>query len=213
MAKIIPTILTKDLIDLEDKIKKLEGLVDEVQIDVIDGLYLPEKTIDLEALANIETSLKIDIHLMVDKPTGWIERCVNVMADKVIGQIEMVGSQEEFILKAAQTAGLRIGFGLDMGTPISVIAKDSLIKLDSVLIMTRRAGFGEYSFEEGALDKVRELREIGFMGEICVDGGINFDNIRKCVEAGADTLAIGGEIWKANDITQVIERLNNELKN
>ncbi|PIU03682.1 hypothetical protein COT44_01795 [Candidatus Shapirobacteria bacterium CG08_land_8_20_14_0_20_39_18] len=213
MSEIIPTILTNDPVDLENKIQKLSGLVNRVQIDIIDGLFLPEKTILLEDLKPIETFLKLDIHLMVKDPQSWLDRCVDALADQVIGQVEMMENQEDFITHAAETAGLRIGLGLDIETPVSIIAKDTLMKLDSVLIMTRKAGFGEFPFEEKTLEKVRELRKMGFTKEICVDGGINSENIKKCLEVGADLLAVGGAIWNSEDIAFEIQKLKVKSQN
>jgi ribulose-phosphate 3-epimerase len=209
MSEIVPTILTRDPIDLEKKIQSLSGLVNRVQIDVIDGLFLPEKSISLEDLKPIETFLKLDIHLMVKEPIVWIDRCIDVLADRIIGQVEMMENQEEFIAKAAETAGLGIGLGLDIETPVSAIGKDTLTKLDLVLVMTRKSGFGEFPFKEKVLGKVRELRDLGFIGEICIDGGINNGNIKKCYEAGATSFAVGGAIWQAEDINMTIESLRN----
>lgn len=209
MSEIVPTILTRDPVDLENKIQSLSSLVNRVQIDIIDGLFLPEKTVLLEDLKPIETFLKLDIHLMVKDPQSWINRCLGVMADRIIGQVEMMEDKEKFIAQAAETAGLGIGLGLDIETPVTAISKDALIKLDMVLVMTRKAGFGDWPFEEKALEKVRELRGMGFVKEICVDGGINSGNIKKCLEAGATSFAIGGTIWNSEDRSKTIEMLNN----
>lgn len=196
MAKVIPTILTKDPADLEKKLQQLTGLTDRVQIDIIDGFFLPEKTITPEDLKMIETTLTLDIHLMVKDPESWINRCVDAVADRIIGQVEMMADQENFVSQIEQTAGLGVGLGLDVETPITAISPKVINGLDLILIMTRKAGFGDLPFDEKTLDKVKELREVGYTGEICVDGGINSGNINKCIEAGADLLAIGGAIWK-----------------
>lgn len=206
-VEIVPTILTRDPIDLEGKIRKLEGLVERVQIDIIDGIFLPEKTVGLEALVNIETNLKIDIHLMVKDPEEWIERCLQAMADRVIGQVEMMENQEEFIEKVIG-AGLEVGLAMDLSTPVSAISEETLTKLDLVLVLTRKAGFGNFPFEEKALEKVKFLRRAG--GEylkICVDGGISEKNIQDCLKEGANILAVGGAIWRAKDIRLEIEKL------
>lgn len=207
MAKVIPTILTQDPADLENKIQQLTGLADRVQIDIIDGFFLPEKTITPEDLKMIETTLTLDIHLMVKDPESWINRCIDAAADRIIGQVEMMTDQENFVAQAEQTVGLGVGIGLDIETPITAISTRIINSLDLILIMTRRAGFTDLPFDEKTLNKVGGLREMGYVGEICVDGGINSGNINKCVEAGADLLAIGGAIWKAENISESIRQL------
>lgn len=206
MAEIIPTILTRDSGDLEEKIRKLQGEVSRVQIDIIDGIFLAERSVNIETLEDLETSLKIDVHLMVKEPTFWIDKCVKSMADRIIGQVEMMENQKEFIEKAI-SAGLGVGLALDLATPVSTI-EEILPNLDLVLVLSRKAGFGGGEFEKKALEKVKYLRNVGIPSlDICVDGGINEGNIKECVKAGADLLAVGGAIWKAEDISEEIRKL------
>jgi ribulose-phosphate 3-epimerase len=93
-------------------------------------------------------------------------------------------------------------------TPVTIIPPEILTRLDLVLVMTRKAGSIDYPFEERALEKVKNLRKAEFGGEVCVDGGINEENIKKCLEAGANLIAVGGAIWKVGEINEVIERLS-----
>lgn len=206
MADVVPTILTKDPVDLETKIKSLEGLVDRVQIDIIDGVFLPENTVLIETLGSIETRLKYDIHLMVNKPEEWINRCIQVMADRVIGQVEMMGKIEGFIEEGAR-AGLQVGLGIDVKTLVSKIAPETYEMLDLVLIMTRKAGFEEGEFRPEALQKVREIRKNYPYLDIYVDGGIKENNIKECLKAGANYLAVGGVIWRAENLAAEVSLL------
>jgi ribulose-phosphate 3-epimerase len=207
MNEIIPTILTLNPIELEEKMGKLEGVSTRVQIDIIDGIYLPEKTVGLDALKGIETTVGMDIHLMVNEPEEWILRCTDILAERVIGQVEMMTDQTRFIDQTIKL-GLGVGLGLDVATPISKISQEDLLKLDLILVMTRKAGSEDSPFEEEALGKVGELRKMGYLGEICVDGGINEENIEKCLKAGANLFAIGNSIWQAPEISDKIGQLN-----
>lgn len=204
--EIIPTILTKDPEEVAKKISLIEGKSERFQFDLLDGIFLPEKSVDLEVLAEIETSLKIDVHLMTNQPEEWVERATQVMADRIIGQVEKMDSQEEFI-KAVIGTGVEVGLAISPETPVSVI-EESLPKLDLVLVMTRKPGFGKFPFDGQTLEKVKKIREVSgeYIG-ICVDGGINDKNIKKAALAGANLFAIGGALWQAKDIGIEIERL------
>lgn len=204
--EIIPTILTKDPEEVAKKINLIEGKAERFQFDLLDGFFLPEKTVGLEVLEDLETSLAIDIHLMTNQPEEWVERASQVMADRIIGQVEKMDSQEEFI-EAVIEAGVGVGLALSPETPVGQI-EESLPKLDLVLVMTRKPGFGKFPFDGQTLEKVKRIREIsGEHLDICVDGGITAQNIKKAALAGANLFAIGGALWQAKDIGAEIERL------
>jgi pentose-5-phosphate-3-epimerase len=92
MVEIVPAILTNDPSELRRLVALCEGVVDRVSIDIIDGKFAANKTIDPSALSEIETSLKIDFQLMVEEPVNWVERCVRGGADRIIGHVENDGS-------------------------------------------------------------------------------------------------------------------------
>ena len=213
MVEILPAILTQNLEDFQSKIKLIEGFAEKVQIDVIDGIFLPERTVGLEFMSseNFSAKLKIDLHLMVNRPEEWVARAVETLPEQIIGQIERMQDREGFVTQVIE-AGIKVGLALDLKTPASVVDPELLTKVDTILIMTRRAGFNDSIFDETALEKVRYFRKIG--GEylkICVDGGINKENIKKCVQSGADVVAVGGDLWKAPDIDQELKNLNSLL--
>jgi ribulose-phosphate 3-epimerase len=141
LPKIIPTILTKSEEDLKRRIKTLEDLVDRVQIDVVDGVFAPNQTLSLEAISQIETSLSLDIHLMVDEPSGWIDKCLQIMSRRVIGQIEKMADQEEFVTEVVQV-GMEAGLAVDLVTRIKTLSHQALSSVDLVLLLAVRAGFG-----------------------------------------------------------------------
>jgi len=209
--EIIPTILTKDEQELKRKIELLEKKVERFQFDFIDGLFLPEKTAALEVLEEVKTSLKMDIHLMTVFPENWVEKAKIIGACRLIGQIERMGSCQEFISKTTK-AGMEVGLGLLPETPVKQI-ESYLSKLDLVLVMTRQAGFGRFAFDEGNLEKVRKIRKLkGKSFNICVDGGIELENIKKCAQAGASSFAVGGAIWQAENIDKKIKELKREIE-
>lgn len=201
MIKIIPSILTSNLQELRDLLAKAEGVVDRVSIDIIDGKYADNKTIDPSALDDIETNLKIDYQLMTKEPVNWVEKCVRGKADRIIGQIEKMGDQIEFVEKV-QEVGASVGLGIDIETPVDELDQAILTNLDVVLLMSVPAGFGGQKFDKRVLDKIKKLDEIRSRDDtpylIHDDGGITFEYIDDVRRAGADEVSIGKRIFKGD---------------
>lgn len=210
MIEIIPAILTNDPEELEDKIKRVEGLARRVQVDIIDGVFANNRTVALESLEEIETEALFDVHLMVHEPDSWVERAVRALADRIIGQVEMMSDQFHFIGHVQET-GSKVGLGLDLSTPVSAIDPAILNNLDVVLVMSVKAGFGGQEFNKSALEKIKALDEIRSRDNtpfrICVDGGINLNNIAEVRRAGADEVAIGQSLF-AGDLAENIRNLS-----
>jgi ribulose-phosphate 3-epimerase len=201
MLEIIPSILTNDPNELKEKLERCEGLVDRVHIDIIDGIFAKNKTIDPSALSDLETELKLDFHLMVKEPVNWVEKCVRGGADRIIGQIEYMRDQVEFVGKV-QEVGASIGLAVDLKTDIGKLDPVILTNLDVVWVMSVAAGFGGQKFDERALNKIKRLDEIRARDDtpyrICDDGGITLDRIDDARRAGVDEVAIGRRIFKGN---------------
>src|SRR3972149_3713432 len=102
MVLVVPAILTSDPGELTKFLALVEGVVKRVQVDIIDGDFVENKTIDPEVFEHVDTELLVDFHLMVKEPKNWVERCARAGADRIIGQIEMMSSQEEFVGKVQE---------------------------------------------------------------------------------------------------------------
>lgn len=201
MLKIVPAILTSDEAELKEMLSRCEGVVERVQIDIIDGIFADNKTVDPEVLESVETKLKIDYQLMVKDPIEWIEKCRCGKAQRIIGHLEMMDSQKEFVDKVVEV-GLEVGLGLDLDTSVDKLENDILKRLDCVLVMSVKAGFGGQEFCEKVIKKIKRLNELkkkeGYDFKICVDGGVTLDNIKIIAEAGTDEVAIGRKLFKGN---------------
>ena len=201
MIRVIPSILTNDPNELKEMIAQAEGATDFVSIDIIDGKFADNKTIDPIVLADVDTNLKLDFQLMVNEPVNWVEKCASAGAERIIGHIEEMGDQIEFVGKV-QEVGASVGLGIDIETPVSEIDPTILTNLDAVLVMSVPAGFGGQKFDKRALKKVKELGEIKVRDDtpykIHVDGGISFDNISKIIKAGADEVSVGRRLFEGN---------------
>ena len=194
MVEIIPSILTTDPTEARQLLSKLEGVFQRVQIDIVDGQFAPHRTIDPSALEEAETSAKLDFHLMTKEPTDWVERALRAGADRVIGQIELMSSQFDFVGKVAEV-GLSVGLAIDLETAVERLDETILSNLDVVLVMSVKAGVGGQEFDPRVLEKIKKLSALR-EGDptpfrICVDGGITPDNIKKVQEAGADEVTVG----------------------
>lgn len=198
MAEIIPAILSNDFSEIQEMIAKAEGAVSRVQIDVVDGRFFANKTLDPSFLSGLDTTLDLDFHLMTKEPVDWVEKAAGGGADRIIAQVEMMTNQVEFVGKVSEI-GLSVGLALDLESRISALDSAILTNLDVVLVMSVRAGMGGQDFDERAIDKIKELDLIRKKDttpfRICVDGGINEKNIRSCTDAGADEIAIGRRIF------------------
>jgi ribulose-phosphate 3-epimerase len=211
MLSIIPSILTNDINEAKELLKQCEGVVDRVSVDVIDGKFADNKTITPDLLEGVETGLKIDYQLMVEEPVNWIERCVRGQADRIIGHVKHMSDQTEFVGKV-QEVGAYIGLGLDLNLPISRIDNNILTNLDVILLMSVPAGFGGQEFRKKVIKKIKRLSEVRKKDEtpfnIHVDGGVNFDNIKDIIKAGADEVSVGRSLFKGDlgkNISKFIE--------
>ena len=216
MVEIVPAILTDNITELESMLKRVDDASDldganvhRVQIDVIDGQFVENKTVDPINMGGIDTNLSLDFHLMVKEPVLWVERCANARADRIIGQIEMMTSQVQFVGKV-QEMGLYVGLAVDLATPISKLDPVILNNVDVVLLMAVKAGFGGQKFDESVLDKIKELDEVRIRDKtpfkICVDGGETEETIPETHYAGADEVAIGKRLF-VGSISENIERM------
>lgn len=208
MLEIIPAILTTDIREIEEKLGRSEEIVERVQIDIVDGQFAANRTIDPSVMESLDTPLNLDFHLMTKEPSLWVERALRGGADRIIGQIEEMDDQVAFIGKVAEV-GLSVGLAVDIETEIGKIDPTILSNLDVVVVMSVKAGFSGQEFDRRALAKIKELSELKVKDDtpfkICVDGGITEENVKDVVKAGADEVAIGKKIFEG-DLAENIEK-------
>ena len=201
MVEIIPTILTGNPIEAKEMVTELEEFCDRIQIDIIDGTFADNKTIDPSALSDVDSTLKFDFHLMTKEPIDWVERAVRAGADRVIGHIEQMQNQRDFVGKVQET-GVSVGLAIDLGTPVSQIEPEILTSLDVVLVLSVKAGWGGQEFDPSVLKKIEKLAQLKLKDitpfKICVDGGVTEENIKKIVASGADEVAVGRRLFEGN---------------
>ncbi len=206
MIQVIPTIIAKDFQELQEKIKKVEGYVKWVQLDVMDGRFVKNSTWNEPAdLKNLETNLNLEAHLMIQSPEENIDDWIASGLERIIIHFESTNQAKE-IIERIKKAGLAVGLAINPETSTEVV-DDFIKQLDLVLVMTVQPGRGGQKFLEETLVKIKDLRDKYKNVNIEVDGGINLDTAKKAVEAGANILASGSAVFKSKDINQTIQNL------
>ena len=212
--KISPSILSADFTKLGNEIKRLEdGGADLIHVDVMDGHFVPNLTIGppvIKALRSYST-LPFDVHLMITPVHKYIEDYARAGADIITIHPETTDNLESSI-NLIKKLNKKIGLSLNPDTPIDTIKK-FLSSIDLVLIMSVYPGFGGQKFIPEVVNKIKELKNIkkkqNIEFDIEVDGGINFDNSKLVIAAGANILVSGTTIFKENngDIKKNIDSL------
>ena len=215
--QISPSILSADFSQLGNEIKKLEDSgADMIHVDVMDGHFVPNLTIGppvIKALKK-QSSMIFDVHLMISPVHKYIEAYSDAGADIITIHPEATNNLELSILKIKKMKK-KVGVSLNPETKIDTILK-FLDKIDLVLVMSVNPGFGGQKFMPEVLTKIEELKKIQkekkLDFDIEIDGGINFDNSKTAIKAGANILVSGTTIFKSNngDIKKNIELLKSK---
>ncbi len=202
--KISPSILSADFSQLGNEIKRLEdGGADMIHVDVMDGHFVPNLTIGppvIKALRDY-TKLPFDVHLMISPVHKYIKNYAEAGADIITLHPEATENLKETI-NHVKKLGKKVGVSLNPNTKIDII-KNFLSEINLVLIMSVHPGFGGQKFIPDVLEKVKELKKIkdqqSLNFDIEIDGGINFDNSKLAIKAGANILVSGTTIFKNNN--------------
>ena len=217
MLKIAPSILAADFTRLGEDIRSVES-ADYLHFDVMDGVFVPNISIGLPVLESVRviTDMTLDVHLMITSPARYVSRFAEAGGDIIVFHVE--AETPENITAAIDEihgAGKKAGLSVKPGTPAESLLP-FIGALDIALVMTVEPGFGGQEFMAAMLPKIRMLRQTidssSLNCELEVDGGINFVTAKLCVEAGADVLVAGNDVFRSDDRAARIELLRGALQ-
>ena len=215
--QISPSILSADFSQLANEIKRLEnGGADMIHVDVMDGHFVPNLTIGPPVIKSLKkhSSILFDVHLMISPVHKYIKAYADAGADIITIHPEATDDINSSI-SLIKELNKKVGVSLNPETKVDIII-EHLDKIDLVLIMSVNPGFGGQKFIPEVLEKIKELKKIREIEklnfDIEIDGGINFDNCKIAIKAGANILVSGTTVFKSNngDIKKNINLLKNK---
>jgi ribulose-phosphate 3-epimerase len=200
---VAPSILAADYARLADDVSSVRQAVDWLHVDLMDGHFVPNLSIGPPVVASLRphTDLFLDCHLMVTDPGMWLERLADAGANLCSVHVEL--GDPTWLLARTRELGMQAGLVVDGPTAFEAVEPYLDDRIDLLLVMTIKAGFGGQAFVPEHLDKVRRAHAIrertGASFRIQVDGGISPTTAGDAVQAGADVLVAGSAIFHAHD--------------
>ena len=211
---VAPSLLAADFSKLGDEIRGVEKAgADWLHLDIMDGHFVDNISFGPAVVAMVRehTSLPLDVHLMIERPDYYAPRFIEAGASGITVHVEAEANHDVAVtLAQIRSAGCRAGLTLNPATPFEAL-RPHLPNIDLLLIMTVHPGFGGQAFRPEMMEKVREAHEWRQSHnpqlDIEVDGGINAETARRCVQSGANVLVAGTSVFRAPDYRQAIEEL------
>lgn len=208
IVKISPSTLNISLEEMPEKLKEIEKEIDYVHIDVMDGKFVSNLTdgAGMFKTAKLACNKPLDVHLMVSEPLEEIKKYEG--AEIITFHMEAVKNQGEAlkVIQEIKNLDSQVGISIKPGTEVEVL-EDILDKIDMILIMTVEPGYGGQKLIQDTLNKVKQLREMGFHKLIEVDGGITIENAEIVRNAGVDIIVAGTAVFAAENKIEAIRKI------
>ena len=205
--KISPSLLSVDIGNIQRDVELLADHVDYFHVDVMDGHFVPNLSFGVPVVKGLKkfTDVPLDVHLMIDNPSKYIEPFINAGSDIVTVHVE-VEDDIMWCLKKIKEMGAKSGLALNPDTDPAIL-KPYLEYTDMVLQMTVFPGFGGQSMVEEAIKNISVIRDMIGDKDLEVDGGITAENVDVLVKEGANVIVSGSGIFKYDDISLAADNL------
>jgi len=212
--KLSVSILDANLAYLKEEIKKIEPYTDFIQIDVMDGHFVPNISFGIPIVKAIKdiTDIPLESHLMIQEPERYIRNFIDTGSDCVIIHYESKSSMRILdIIEEIKKFGVKAGLALNPDTDVKNIL-GFLKEIDLLLIMSVFPGFGGQKFIEKTYERIKEVKKLidlkNVKVKVEVDGGVNLDNASKLLKAGVDILVVGSAIYKSSDVEKAAKNFS-----
>ncbi len=205
ISRVVPAILTDDPKLLATMVRQAETFTDYVQFDIMDGKFVPSRSITWEHLRRLSMKLSWEVHLMVQHPEDYFEGFRQAGAQKIVFHFETTGSPRDTISRV-RSFSIKVGLAINPETPAAAVLPLTT-ELDSILLLSVHPGFYGAKFLPEVLEKVAELRRSCPDLEIGVDGGIKESNIAQVAQVGIDVIYVGSAIFLQTNPAQSFRRL------
>lgn len=209
---IAPSVLAADFANIQRDFEMINGSdADWFHIDIMDGVFVPNISFGMPVMAAMKKHAQkpLDVHLMIVNPDQYISTFKNIGADILTVHYEACTHLHR-TLQAIKAEGMKAGVALNPHTPVHLLT-DIIQDIDLVCIMSVNPGFGGQSFIENTYAKVKELKKLIVEKEattlIEIDGGVNSDNAKTLIDAGADVLVAGSFVFKSKNPAETISKL------
>jgi ribulose-phosphate 3-epimerase len=209
---IAPSILAADFANLEREVKMInESEADWIHVDIMDGVFVPNISIGISVVEaiNKHASKPLDVHLMIVNPEKYVEAFHKAGAEVISVHMEACPHLHRNI-QQIKGLGIKAGVALNPHTDVNQL-KDVIATIDLVCLMSVNPGFGGQKFIENTYQKVKELKELINQRQstalIEIDGGVNEQNAKLLLDAGANVLVAGNLVFSSNNPKEVIKSL------
>ena len=211
---ISPSILGGSFSNMEKIIKSLDQSEAEyIHFDVMDGDFVPNLTFGPQFISNLRDHTKkvFDVHLMINRVGKFLDDYINAGSDIITFHLEIEENLDELISKI-KGKNIKVGISIKPNTPWEEI-KSLLHSIDQVIVMTVEPGFGGQSFMDNQIDKIKNIsnyvRDQKLNVDIEIDGGVNYETGKTCIDAGANILVAGSFLFKQENLLTATNKLNN----
>ena len=209
---VAPSILAADFANLEREVKMInESQADWIHVDVMDGVFVPNFSLGIPVVEAIKRHSKrpLDVHLMIINPEHHVEAFFKAGANSISVHVETCKHLQRNI-QQIKALGCKAGVALNPHTPI-VDLENIIADIDLVCVMSVNPGFGAQKFIENTYHKVVQLKKLITQNKsralIEIDGGVNLQNAKQLLDAGADVLVVGNSVFSAADPSEAIRQL------